>query len=647
MTKKVKKHFIKTSVGTFLFIICFIISKTSMGNNGIFTLFKIGEFDFSVLFILFLITYFFIGSDVVIKALKNIMGLQMLDENFLMVIATFGAFFVGDCPEAVAVMVFYQIGEFFQEIAVMRARNSIKDLMSICPDEAVVIRSGEEEIVEPDEVKIGEIIRVKAGEKIPLDGVIVHGSASIDTKALTGESLPKDANEGEYVNSGCINLSGVIEVEVKKEFSESTVTKIIELVEDAQSRKGKSEKFITKFAHWYTPVVVVLALLLAIFWPITTVINHQEVLSFSLFRPYIYRALTFLVISCPCALVISIPLSFFGGIGGASKNGILIKGSNYLEELSVAKTVIMDKTGTITAGDFDVTHIVSLNTEYDKRDIIKILASMEAFSNHPLAKSVCSAFNRGNDDVSDISDISDIKEEAGYGILGVINNEKYIAGNRNMLNKYHIDAPFEEINGTYIYLAKEGKTVGYCVLEDMVKEDSENAILQLKKLGINDIVMLTGDKTEVAKKIADKVGISDYHAELLPNDKVSILEKKISTKAQKSSVIFVGDGINDAPVLARADIGIAMGAVGSDAAIEASDIVIMDDKLSKIASAIKIAKKTIMIVRENIVFAIGVKVLILMFAALGMAGMWWAVFADVGVAVIAIINAMRALYIKI
>lgn len=645
MTKKLKKHLIKTIVGFVIFAVAFVLNEIEATSDGIVTFFSIGSFDVTLLFFIFLLAYVVIGGDVVIKAGKNIINGQMLDENFLMVLATVGAFFVGDYAEAVAVMVFYQVGEFFQEYAVNRARNSIKDLMKICPDEAVVLRDGEEETVDPDEVMVGETIIIRPGEKVPLDGIVTKGESSLDTKALTGESVPRYVLTGEEVISGCINLDGVIEVQVTKEFGEATVTKILELVENAQSKKGQSEKFITKFAHWYTPLVVACALILAIAPPVINgVILKSAPLGYALFQPYIYRALTFLVISCPCALVISIPLSFFGGIGGASKKGILIKGSNYLESLVKAEYVVMDKTGTLTKGSFEVTKVKSLATQYSDEMVLALLAKLEEYSNHPIASSIRRKYKASGADNE--YRLENVKELAGYGVSGELAGELLYAGNAKLLSSKKIEIPDAESYGTIVYLSSDDKCLGYCLLEDEIKSDSKQAVHDLLASGVKDVVMLTGDRKETADKVAAELGITNVKSELLPGDKVDRVEELINSKSEKGMLVFVGDGINDAPVLARADIGIAMGGLGADAAIEAADIVIMDDKPSKIALAMKISKKTIRIVKENIVFAIGVKLITLLMAALGLAGMWWAIFADVGVAVIAILNAMRALRIK-
>lgn len=639
MSKKLKKRITRTIAGAIVYIIAIVFAK--MFAAMVVTNTNISEL--LITFPLFLIAYIIIGGDVVVKAAKNIKNLQMMDENFLMCLATVGAFVVGDFAEAVAVMLFYQVGECFQDYAVGKSRNSIKELMQICPDEAHVLRDGEEETVDPDEVEVGEIIRIKPGEKIPLDGVIVKGTTNIDTKALTGESLPRVAEEGDDVISGCINLNGVIEVRTTKEFGEATVTKILELVENAQSKKGQSEQFITKFAHWYTPFVVFGAIALAILPPLYKIIFAKEALSFMVFKPFIYRALTFLVISCPCALVISVPLSFFGGIGSASKKGILIKGSTYLEDLVKSEYVVMDKTGTLTKGNFEVSKVVSFCEDIDEINVLAIMAEAEKYSSHPIALSII----RKNNENGSQQYVSDNTEEiAGHGVKTLIGGNEYYVGNEKLLKANNIEIPESEDYGTIVFLSDNERCLGYCLLEDQIKDDSKKAVEGLKAQGVKDVVMLTGDRKETADKVAGELGITKVFSQLLPGDKVDRVEEIFSQKSEKGKLVFVGDGINDAPVLARADIGIAMGGLGSDAAIEAADIVIMDDAPSKISLAIRIARKTVGIVSQNIVFAIGVKFITLILAALGIANMWIAIFADVGVAVIAILNAMRALNIK-
>lgn len=537
--------------------------------------------------------------------------------------------FVGEYAEAVAVMLFYQVGECFQSYAVNRSRKSIADLMDIRPDYANVIRDGTAVEVGPEEVEIGETILVKPGERIPLDGKVVKGTSSLDTMALTGESLPRDVAEGEDVISGCVNLSGVLEVQVSKGFGESTVAKILDLVENAGSKKSEAEHFITKFARYYTPVVVGLAALLALVPPLVTGGGWAD---------WIYRALSFLVISCPCALVISIPLSFFGGLGGASRAGILIKGSNYLEALADAEMIVMDKTGTLTKGVFGVRKIVPAEGSTEE-EVLETAAYAESFSNHPISKSLVRAYGKEIDD----SRIKDVEETAGHGICAVLDGQRVLAGNDKLMKSRNVEGKSPEEAGTIVHVAKEQKYLGYIVIADEIKEDAKTAVDGFKAAGMKNIVMLTGDRKKTADSIAGELGITEVYAELLPGDKVEQVEKLLASKSEKGKLVFVGDGINDAPVLARADIGVAMGGLGSDAAIEAADVVIMTDEPSKIAKAMQISQKTLGIVKQNIVFAIGVKVLVLLLAALGAASMWAAVFADVGVAVIAILNAMRAM----
>lgn len=579
--------------------------------------------------IAFLAAYFIIGGDVVKKAVQNIGQGQVFDENFLMMIATVGAFIVGDYPEAVAVMLFYQVGECFQSYAVNKSRKSIAQLMDIRPDSANVIRDGEPVEVSPDEVAIGETILIKPGERIPLDGVVCKGSSSLDTMALTGESLPRDVAEGDNVISGCVNISGVLEVEVNKNFGESTVAKILELVENAGNRKSEAEHFITKFARYYTPIVVGCAVLLAVIPPLVTGGNWSE---------WIYRALSFLVISCPCALVISIPLSFFGGLGGASRSGILIKGSNYLEALADAEMIVMDKTGTLTKGSFAVQSVIPAEG-ITEAELLETAACVESYSNHPISKSLLMAYAKEVDSAR----IKDVEELAGHGVSAVLDGAHVYAGNDKLMKRQGIETePVEEI-GTIVHVAKEKEYMGYIVIADEIKADAKEAIEGFKHAGMKKIVMLTGDRKRTADSVAEQLGVPEVYSELLPVDKVDRVEQLFAQKSEKGKLIFVGDGINDAPVLARADIGVAMGGLGSDAAIEAADVVIMTDEPSKLVRAIQISKKTLVIVKQNIIFAIGIKVLVLLLAAVGMASMWAAVFADVGVAVIAILNAMRAM----
>lgn len=596
----------------------------------------------NIILVVFVIAYIIIGGEVLKTAAVNILHGQIFDENFLMTIATIGAFLVGEYPEAVAVMLFYQIGEMFQSYAVNKSRRSIAELMDIKPETANLKNAdGTITVKKPEEIKAGDIIVVKPGEKIPLDGIVLSGSGDIDTAALTGESAPRFVDKDMEVISGSISLSTKFEIKVTKEYKESTVAKILELVENASARKSQSEKFISKFARYYTPIVVVSAVLLAL---IPTIISG---FSLDVFKVWGYRACSFLVISCPCALVISVPLSFFGGIGGASAHGVLVKGSNYLEVLSKISHLVCDKTGTITKGNFKVTKINAANCS--ELELLTTAAKAEQNSNHPIAKSLMNELkslsveeynnivNAGND--------AQIKEIAGYGIEYVKNNEKILAGNHKLMDKENISYDRENAVGTIVYVAKNNKILGNVVIEDIIKDDAVSAIDKIKKMGIN-LVMLTGDKTEIAKDVAAKVGIDNVYSELLPQDKVEKVNWLLKNKDKDKAIAFVGDGINDAPVLAGADVGIAMGGLGSDAAIEAADIVIMDDKLTGIVKAIKIAKKTVRIVKENIVFALGVKILILILAAFGIANMWMAVFADVGVAFLAIINALRAMKIN-
>lgn len=611
-----KKKKIKIILALILFLFAMIVKFENEGiNNAIF-----------------IVSYIIVGAEIVKKAIKNIFRGKVFDENFLMTVATLGAFGIGEFPEAVAVMLFYQVGELFQSYAVDKSRKSISSLMDIRPDFANVYRNEKIEKVNPDEVKIGEIIIIKPGEKVPLDGRILEGETALDTKALTGESMPKEVEKGDEILSGCINLNGVIKVEVKKEYGESTVSKILDLVENASSKKTKSENFITKFARYYTPIVVVIALLLAIIPPI--------IMDNATFSDWIYRALSFLVVSCPCALVISIPLSFFGGIGGASKMGVLIKGSNYLEALSNTEITVFDKTGTLTKGVFEVQKVNAIGIS--EEELLKIAAYAENYSNHPIAESVKQAYKKEIDE----KQITNYEELAGLGVATKIEEQDVLVGNEKLMKEKGIQ--FEKCNeiGTVLYIAIEGKYAGYILISDTVKEDAKSAIQELKKNHIKQIVMLTGDKKEVGESVAKEIGIDATYTELLPEGKVKKVEELLKTKSEKGKLAFVGDGINDAPVLALADIGIAMGGLGADSAIEAADIVIMTDEPSKIVKAIKLSKKTMRIVKENIIFAIGVKVFVLILVALGISTMWQAVFADVGVSVIAILNALRALKVK-
>ncbi len=611
-----KKRAIKIIIALILFVFAFAISFLHLWINNV----------------LFLLSYIFVGLDILKKAWRNFLRGKMLDENFLMSVATLGAFGVGEFSEAVAVMLFYQIGELFQSYAVDKSRKSIANLMDIRPDYANVLREEIEEKVNPNEVKIGEIIIVKPGEKLPLDGIVVEGKSCLDTKALTGESVPREVFEGEDVLSGCVNLNGLLKIKVTKEFGESTVSKILNLVENASSRKSKSENFITKFARVYTPIVVVIAVVLAIFPPL--------LIPNATFSDWIYRALSFLVVSCPCALVISIPLSFFGGIGGASKMGILVKGSNYLEALSKAEIVVFDKTGTLTEGIFEVQEVNAIGIA--KEELLKIVAHAESYSNHPIAKSVQRAYNNEIDK----NLIVKTEEVSGCGIVAQIKNQVVLVGNEKMMHEKQIDFIVCDSVETILYVAIDGKYVGYVLIADKIKKDAQKAIKKLRQNHIKKTVMLTGDKKQVGEIVAAKLGIDAVYTELLPDGKVEKVEELMRQKSEKGKLIFAGDGINDAPVLALADIGIAMGGLGADSAIEAADVVLMTDEPSGIASAIKLAKKNMRIVKENIVFAILVKVLVLVLSALGMSTMWEAVFADVGVAIIAILNALRMLKVK-
>ena len=581
---------------------------------------------------LFIISYIIVGGDVVKRAVNNIFKGQVFDENFLMSIATIGAFFIGEYPEGVAVMLFYQVGELFQSYAVGKSRKSIASLMDIRPDYANVKKGDELVKVDPDEVQIGDIIVIKAGEKIPLDGKVIEGSSMIDTSALTGESVPREVEVGSDILSGCININGVITAEVTKEFGESTVSKILDLVENASSKKSNSEQFITKFARYYTPVVVVIAVFLAIIPPL--------VIDGATFSDWIYRALAFLVVSCPCALVISIPLSFFGGIGGASKKGILVKGSNYLEALAQTEIVVFDKTGTLTKGVFNVQEIHPEGVS--KEELLELTAYVESYSNHPISLSLKRAYGKEIDN----GRISDVEEISGHGVIATVDGKKVMAGNIKLMKMMDIPYFKGELIGTAVHVAVNNKYIGYIVIADEVKEDSAQAIKELKAANIKQTVMLTGDNKSVGSKVAKELGLDKVYAELLPADKVEKLEELFSQKSTKGKLAFVGDGINDAPVLARADIGIAMGGLGSDAAIEAADIVIMTDEPSKIATAMKISKKTLKIANQNIVFAIGIKIIVLILSAFGIATMWAAIFADVGVTIIAVLNAFRALNVK-
>ena len=586
---------------------------------------------------LYLIPYFIIGYDILLKSFKGIKNRQIFDENFLMAVATIGAMLLGDFKEGVAVMLFYQIGELFQSVAVGKSRKNISALMDIRPDYANIYEDGKLTKVDPDDVEIGSVIVVNAGEKIPIDGVIIKGSTTLNTVALTGESVPRTAKEGDEALSGCINMSGTIEIKTTKEFGESTVSKILDLVENSSMKKSRSENFITRFAKIYTPAVCYSALALAILPPVISLIIGRD----AMWQEWIIRALTFLVISCPCALVISIPLSFFGGIGCASSNGILVKGSNYLEALSNTKYIVFDKTGTLTKGVFEVTNIEPASG-FSKDELLEYAAYAESGSSHPISLSLKKAYGK---DI-ELSKVSDIEEISGHGVKAEYEGHKIAAGNLKLMKKEGIAVSSGNYSGTVVYVAADGKFAGVIVISDIVKPGVKEALSNLKKHGIKKAVMLTGDSASAANAVAQKIGIDEVKSELLPGDKVSQVEKLLGEKQAKENLAFVGDGINDAPVLSRADVGIAMGALGSDAAIEAADIVLMDDDPAKISLAMKISVHTLKIVRENIIFALAVKLVCLVLGALGIANMWLAIFADVGVMVIAVINATRALKIK-
>ena len=611
-----KKRGIKIIISLILFIIAFVIPFSNEWiNKGIFIL-----------------SYIIIGLEIVLKAIRHILRGKVFDENFLMTIATIGAFAIGEFPEAVAVMLFYQVGELFQSYAVNKSRKSIASLMDIRPDYANVKSNNDINKVSPEEVKIGDIIVVKPGEKIPLDGIVKKGNSMIDTSALTGESVPRDVKENDEVLSGCINTNGLLEIEVTKEFGESTVSKILDLVENASNKKSKSENFITKFARYYTPIVVIVAVILAIVPPF--------ILKMGEFTDWLYRALTFLVVSCPCALVISIPLGFFGGIGGASKIGILVKGSNYLEALSNTEIVVFDKTGTLTEGVFEVQKVETKNIS--KEELIKLSAYAESFSNHPISISLKKAYRKEiNSEL-----ISDTSEISGHGVIATVDGRKVAIGNEKLMQEQKIEYIKAVDIGTILYVAIDDKFAGFIVISDKIKNDSFKAIELLKHNNVRKTIMLTGDRKIVGEDVANKLKIDEVYTDLLPDAKVEKVEELMKEKTPNGKLAFVGDGINDAPVLAMSDIGIAMGGLGADSAIEAADIVIMTDEPSKIVSAIKISKKTMRIVKQNIIFALGVKIAVLVLSAFGLSTMWEAVFADVGVSVLAIINSLRALRVK-
>ena len=624
MSKKQKKVLIRIIISSVLLVALMITSKLVQLNKW-------------VEFVLFLVPYLIIGYDILKKAIKGIAKGQVFDENFLMAVATIGAVALGDFAEGAAVMLFYQIGELFQSVAVGKSRRNITSLMDIRPDYANVEVDGKLEKVDPDDVEIGTYIVVNPGEKVPIDGVVVSGESTLNTSALTGESVPRSVKSGDEIISGCINLTGVLRIKTSKEFGDSTVSKILDLVENSSMKKSKSENFITKFARYYTPAVCGGALVLAVLPPIIRMIMGES----AMWGDWITRALTFLVISCPCALVISIPLSFFAGIGCASANGVLVKGSNYLEALSDTQYIVFDKTGTLTKGVFEVTGIYPANG-FDENTIVGLASYAESASNHPISISLKKYFGK---EIKRDS-VSDIEEIAGHGVSAVVNGHKVYAGNIKLMHKENIAVDAEHNDGTVVYVSCDGVYAGCIVISDVVKENSKKAISNLKKSGIDKTVMLTGDSKETAKRVAENLGLDEYHAELLPADKVEWVEKLLGEKSPKKKLAFVGDGINDAPVLSRADIGIAMGALGSDAAIEAADIVLMDDDPSKIALARKISVHTLKIVKENIWFALIVKAVCLVLGALGIANMWIAIFADVGVMVLAVLNAIRALKLK-
>ena len=624
MSKKQKKVLIRIIISSVLHVSLMPTSKMVQLNTW-------------VEFVLFLVPYLIIGYDILKKAIKGIAKGQVFDENFLMAVATIGAVALGDFAEGAAVMLFYQIGELFQSVAVGKSRRNITSLMDIRPDYANVEVDGKLEKVDPDDVEIGTYIVVNPGEKVPIDGVVVSGESTLNTSALTGESVPRSVKSGDEIISGCINLTGVLRIKTSKEFGDSTVSKILDLVENSSMKKSKSENFITKFARYYTPAVCGGALVLAVLPPVVRMIMGES----AMWGDWITRALTFLVISCPCALVISIPLSFFAGIGCASANGVLVKGSNYLEALSDTQYIVFDKTGTLTKGVFEVTGIYPANG-FDENTIVGLASYAESASNHPISISLKKYFGK---EIKRDS-VSDIEEIAGHGVSAVVNGHKVYAGNIKLMHKENIAVDAEHNDGTVVYVSCDGVYAGCIVISDVVKENSKKAISNLKKSGIDKTVMLTGDSKETAKRVAENLGLDEYHAELLPADKVEWVEKLLGEKSPKKKLAFVGDGINDAPVLSRADIGIAMGALGSDAAIEAADIVLMDDDPSKIALARKISVHTLKIVKENIWFALIVKAVCLVLGALGIANMWIAIFADVGVMVLAVLNAIRALKLK-
>ncbi len=615
MTKKMKKKLIRVIISFILLVLAFILKLDNTIINNI----------------LFITSYLIVGYDIVLKALRNITRGKIFDENFLMTTATIGAFFIGEFPEAVAVMLFYQVGELFQSYAVDKSRKSVASLMDIRPDYANLYHDKKTERVEPNKVKVGDIILIKPGEKIPLDGIVVEGSSILNTLALTGESMPRSVSVSDEVLSGCINNEGILKVKVTKEFSESTVSKILDLVENASNRKSKSENFISKFAKYYTPIVVIIAILLALIPPLLTDTT---------FKTWIYRALSFLVVSCPCALVISIPLSFFAGIGASSRIGVLVKGSNYLEALANTEIVVCDKTGTLTEGIFEVQKVNPIG--YSKEDLLKYTSYAENYSNHPIALSIKEAYGKAINEKL----VTKTKELKGKGIVAKVESKEVLVGNEKLMIEYNVDYIKSNDIGTVIHIAIDKRYVGSITISDRIKEDAYKAVKEFRENYVKKIVMLTGDREEISKNVSKELKLDKYYAELLPQDKVKKVESLMKEKSKNGKLVFIGDGINDAPVLALSDIGVAMGGLGSDAAIEVADIVIMTDEPSKLANAIKISKKTMQIVKENIIFAITVKILVLLLSAIGIATMWAAVFADVGVSVIAIINALRILRVK-
>ena len=629
MSKKQKKVLIRIIISTVLLIMIGILTSEGLGipylsDNGIVQL------------VVYLIPYIIIGYDILRKAFKGIMNRQVFDENFLMAVATVGAICLGDYREGVTVMLFYQIGELFQSYAVGKSRRNISELMDIRPDYANIEGDNGLEQVDPDEVEIGTIIVVSPGEKIPIDGVVVEGTASVNTSALTGESAPRTISVGDEVISGCINMTGVLKIQTTKEFGESTVSKILELVENSSSKKSRSENFISRFAHYYTPAVCYSALALAVIPPIVLLIMGRS----PEFVNWVYRALTFLVISCPCALVISIPLSFFAGIGGASKAGVLVKGSNYLEALASVRHIVFDKTGTLTKGIFEVTGIH--HSEMEREELLELAAHAECYSNHPISKSIRTAYGKTIDQTR----VTEVEEISGKGVTARVDDKNVAIGNTKLMEQLNVNYENCHAVGTILHVAINGSYTGHIVISDVLKPNSKEAISRLHKLGVKDTVMLTGDSRNVAEYVAAELGIKHVNSDLLPGDKVSKVEELLEAKPEKEKLAFVGDGINDAPVLSRADVGIAMGALGSDAAIEAADIVLMDDDPLKIVKAMGISRKCMRIVYENIYFAIGIKVVCLLLGALGIANMWLAIFADVGVMVLAVLNAIRALMVK-